>query len=175
MIRPLKIGWLMCCFSVALLVVNPLFIETASAACYPCSDPHTGSWSGVGNGWCGRCGDRTYTFSSGSCASTGTPGCTDSFKSATYTVPYDSEPVGSIAFAACVAMLIVGGAAGLAAIIAAAPGCATACAATVGVACVLCLIAAGAVGAGVGCAFAECIEWCTSGTPYYSGSVPTCS
>ncbi|KPK62192.1 hypothetical protein AMJ83_11490 [candidate division WOR_3 bacterium SM23_42] len=174
MIRPLKIGWLMCCFSAALLSLNPLFIEKASA-CGPCTDPHTGSWSGIGNGWCGRCGDRTYTFSSGSCANTDTSECTDYNKAATYTVPYDSEPVGSVAFAACVVALIAGGAAGLAALIAAFPVCASACAATVGVACVWCLIGAGAISAAVGCAFAECIEWCTSGTPYYSGSVASCS
>jgi hypothetical protein len=174
MIRPLKIGWLMCCFSVVLFLVQPLLMETASAACGPCSDPHNGSWSGIGNGLCGRCGDETYTSSSGSCA--GTSGnCTDSTTFATYTLPYTSEPVGSLAYAGCVAALVVGGVAELLLIIIAFPVCTTACVGTIGLACVACLTGAGALAAGADCAFSECIEWCTSGTGYVSGSVPTCS
>jgi len=175
MIRPLKIGWLMCCFSVALLLVHPLFIETATA-CGPCTDPHTGSWSGVGNGWCGRCGDRTYTFSSGSCADTDSSACTDSTKAATYTVPYDSEPVGTIAYVLCVAARVVC----LAALVAGdaivcTPVCYTAGVWTGGTACYACITGVAAAGfMACDCGFDECKEWCTSGTPYYSGSVPTC-
>jgi hypothetical protein len=176
MMKQLKIRWLLCIFSLVLYLANPLFVDTAVAACGPCTDSHGGSWSGVGNGACGRCGTRTYTFSSGSCQNTNSSSCSDYNKYATFTEEYESEPVGTIAYAACCVLHLGMSVAALAALAAAVPACATACVGTIGAACVACLAGAGALEMGVACSFAECVEWCTLENSYYSSStVPGCN
>ena len=71
----------------------------------PCTDTGRYTSTGIGNGACGRCGPRVFTYAGGSCSGTSNSssndcnGCTTRWSTVTYN--YAPTPVGSIAFAGC--------------------------------------------------------------------------
>jgi len=134
--------------------------------CGPCSDTNTwqyGVGPNIGNGVCGRCSDINWQRSSGACAGTdpGTFNCKAGTCNGHATDRYVSTPVGSLAYAGCVAAAIVGG---IAAELVLIPACAGAC--TVGAvftltaSCAACIAAQVGTATAASCAFAECIETC---------------
>jgi len=93
MIRPLKIGWLMCCFSILMMAVPPQFITSAIAdgQCYYCPTPTAyGPLTGPGDGLCGVCGDKTKTRTVYPCAFNNDPdsSCTNTQKQNRSTYKY---------------------------------------------------------------------------------------
>lgn len=167
----------------------------------PCNDPS--KWTltgGIGNGWCGRCGDKTFARSTGKCTGAlvhdriiSHPGgdgplpgpgldprpskfdCKNCTCRATGTYFFTSTPVGSWAYAACLA----GAAAGFVADAACFTACAGVCIVsgvfTLGTSCVACIAGCGAAGAALLCAFDECIECCTYTGFAFAGNVPCCT
>jgi len=190
---PRKFGFFMCCLSVIFYLGHPLLIDVAHAdssdggivpenpggdnnACGPCNDPHNYTSSGVGNGICGRCGDKTYTYEGGSCQGTDNVdefNCLDTSYYTTYTANYESTPVGSLMFAVCLAAL--------AACVIADGACFTLCGGvcfvsgvfTLGASCLACLGACGAGGVACICAYDECKENCDYVPPMTHGTGTT--
>jgi len=130
----------------------------------PCNDPHSYTGSGTGNGYCGRCGDITWTYSGGACQGTSSASCPDCLNTqvpATIVDTYISTPVGSIMYAVCFAgyglCLATDG-------ILDAAVCGSACIVggvfTLGASCIACIAGAGAIAAGCTCAYDECKEDC---------------
>lgn len=143
----------------------------------PCTDPHTYTGGGVGNGICGRCGNKVYTYTGGSCSGTngGDPDCRNYTVPATATYNFVSTPVGSLTYAACLAVYV----ACLTADGALAAGvCGGACIVggvfTLGASCVACLAAAGAGAAACTCAYDECKEDCNYTGVTWAGSASAC-
>lgn len=139
----------------------------------PCNDPATWTQTaGIGNGFCGRCGNKTFARSTGTCQGEDTGqdcDCTDLTSPSTCTYTFVSTPVGALEFAACAVSTLVLLAADGAVFIA----CGTSCG-VVGPLCLACLAAAGAGGLAVICFYDECVEDCEYMGFAFAGSVPVC-
>ena len=144
---------------------GPTRILFANNACGPCTDTNTWAAAGpnVGNGLCGRCGNKVFTRSTGSCQGTdrGPLNCKNGTCKGTATYTFTSTPVGSLAFAGCVSLAI---AKGIALELVSIPVCTAACTVsatfTLGWSCVKCIAANVTVTTAVACKFADCIENC---------------
>lgn len=151
----------------------------------PCTDPGTATSSGIGNGYCGRCGNLTWTYTGGSCAGTSQAeanDCNDCNTPTTFVQNFVSTPVGSLTYAACFAagvacmtvsgiLDIIGGSV-----------CAGVCVGswwTWGASCWACITGEAALvstGAAVcACTYEECIEDCDYTTTDTFGSTAACS
>lgn len=171
----------------------------------PCTDPQ--KWthvSGVGNGLCGRCGDKTFSRSTGTCTGamqhqqsdggdSGVPGepgepseydnpvpvplfdCKNCICSASCTYYFKSTPVGALEFAGCVAATAAMLAADVACGIACGGVCIVSGVFTLGASCVACLAGCGAAGAAIICFYNECVEDCNYTGYAFAGSVPCCT
>ena len=138
----------------------------APNACGPCTDTNTwtyGAGPNIGNGVCGRCSNINYQRSTGSCQGTdpGTFNCRSGSCDSHATDRFASTPVGSLAYAGCIAAAIAGG---ILAELALLPACAAACTVggvvTLGASCVACIAAQAGTGTALACGLAECIENC---------------
>jgi hypothetical protein len=74
----------------------------------PCTDPHTFAVVGIGNGSCGACGGKIFTYNGGTCSGTGSgsPTCVSFTTTRTYLENYLSTPVGGMVEAACTVALV---------------------------------------------------------------------
>jgi hypothetical protein len=151
----------------------------------PCSDQGVYLTSGVGDGWCGACGDLARVYIGGNCAGGDGEGaydcndCETNWK--TSLQRYTSTPVGPTMAAACTVGWYSCRAAGGVVV----GGCAAACgiACTKGTplmmaACALACAATCEAGAEsfCDCIYAECVEVCEpSGAPVQTGSSPACN
>ena len=135
-------------------------------ACGPCTDTNTWTYGlgpNIGNGVCGRCSDINYQRSTGTCQGTdpGTYNCKSGSCNSHATDRFASTPVGSLAYAGCIAAAIAGG---ILAELVLIPACAGACTVgavfTLGASCVACIAAQVTTATAVSCALAECIENC---------------
>jgi len=165
----------------------------------PCTDPK--KWTqtgGIGNGLCGRCGNKTFARSTGTCTGAapamsrsgddasepGEPGepiplpapnCKNCICSAHCTYFFTSTPVGALEFAGCLvataAMLMGDVACGIA--------CGGVCIVsgvfTLGASCVACLAGCGAAGTAIICFYNECVEDCNYTGFNFAGQIPCCT
>jgi len=147
----------------------------------PCSDPNDYYSSGIGNGICGRCGDITYDYIGGSCTwqdnvdHNNCNDCTVSPK--TFVRNYESTPVGSVAYAICMAAYVAClGAAGVLDAAVCGSVCVVSGVFTWSASCIACIAALGsATVTACDCAFAECQENCDYVGTDTSGSTSACS
>ena len=161
------------------------FGGVALNACGPCTDPNTwaldpAAGSNIGNGFCGRCSDKNYVRSTGSCAGThqGPLNCKNATCKNKATYAFRSTPVGGLTYAGCVAVFVIAGGVvtGIIGL-----GCGGVCVSpagvlTLGAACIACLAKAATVGGTAACAFSECIENCNFLGPVgFAGAVPCCN
>jgi hypothetical protein len=193
---PNKIGFCMCCLSMLLYLAQPMMLSVAVADTNgppgytptppgydcdkhgPCTDPHTYTGSGIGNGYCGRCGNKVWTYSGGTCQGTdpGDFNCYEANYPTTITDFFVSTPVGTLAFVACFAgyALCLGGCGILDAGV-----CGSVCVGTggftLGASCIACIAAlGGACGAACTCAYDECKESCDYTSSSQAGSTTGC-
>jgi hypothetical protein len=145
----------------------------------PCNDPHYFRQTGVGNGYCGRCGDVTYSYVGGSCLGThptATYNCVDCIWIKDITYSFVSTPVGHLMYAACLTAYIacLGGDAAFVTY-----GCGSVCIVsgvpTLGTSCIACIAASGVIGASCTCILGECAENCDYIGTTYTGTSSICN
>lgn len=158
----------------------------------PCTDDHDFSSSGNGNGWCGKCGPKYYTYNGGSCAGTDYGGynCYDWNVNSLITQYYYSTAASTAEMIACgiagVACYTAGDISTIISAIGCWGSCATSWSGLTSAACAACLMAnIGAdvlIGIELGelknviceCLTAECMENCDYSSSSQSGSVSAC-
>ena len=142
----------------------------------PCTDPHTYTPVGIGNGLCGRCGDIVWTYSGGYCQGTdsGDPNCFEWGYPQTITDSYVSTPVGTLVFVACLAATTVLLVADGVCFALCGGVCITTGVWTGGATCWACLVGCGAVGTFIICFYNECVENCDFMTSTNAGSATGC-
>lgn len=138
----------------------------AANACGPCTDTNTwtlGAGPNIGNGVCGRCGNINYQRSTGTCQGTdpGTFNCKQGNCDSHATDRFASTPVGSLAYAGCIAAGIAGGVLAELVLITACTGtCVVGGIPTLGAGCVACVAAHVTAATVAACAMSECLENC---------------
>ena len=153
----------------------------ANNACGPCTDTNTwspGPGPNIGNGVCGRCSNKNWKRSSGSCQGTdpGAFNCKAGKCKSTATDTFTSPPVGGFTYAGCIAAAIVGGiAAEIGVLAACAAACTVAGVFTLGASCVACIAANVTAASIAACALSDCIENCNFiGPRVYAGPIVSC-
>jgi hypothetical protein len=145
----------------------------------PCTDPHTWTSSGVGNGICGRCGNMVFTYTGGSCAGTSNSGCPDCrnyvLSPAVFTWPFTSVPVGSLEYACCLSAYVAClGADGILSGGICGPACTVGGVFTLGASCIACIAGASLGAAACTCMYDECKEDCVGGSVTTAGTAGAC-
>lgn len=153
----------------------------ANNACGPCTDANTwapGAGPNIGNGFCGRCSNKNYVRSTGSCQGTdrGALNCKQGKCDTAATYTFTSTPVGGLTYAGCVTAAIGGGVLAEIGLIVVCTGvCVTAGVVTLGAACIACVTANVTVASAAACGFTECVENCNFIAPVaFANKQPCC-